>query len=134
MKASYRGKPLVEAQFISLADMAFLIIFFFMMTASFMKDKVGVNLPDLPKTSKTDSGVMVAVDAKGSIYLDGQPVDGPETLEGLLRVALEDHKGPKAMEVRLRCEKALKYKQYAPVYGAISNAGGVIAIVHDPRK
>jgi len=133
MKASYRGKPLVEAQFISLADMAFLIIFFFMMTASFMRDKVGLNLPALPDTSKTESGTIVAIDAAAKMYLDGAPVDSVDTLEGMLRVAMEGRKG-KGLEVRLRCDKSLKYKDYGPVYGAISNAGGVIAIMHDLQK
>jgi biopolymer transport protein ExbD len=133
MKAGYRSKPLVEAQMISLADIAFLIIFFFMMTASFMKDKITVEVPSLPRTAKTESGVTVAMDAGGKVYLDGEPVESPEVLEGRLRTMIESGKTSKECEVRFRCDKTLAYKDYSKIYTAISNAGGVIAIMHDLR-
>jgi biopolymer transport protein ExbD len=134
MKAANRPKPLVEAQMISLADIAFLVIFFFMMTASFMKDKVNVTLPALEKTGKTESAFNVSMDAAGKIYLDGEPAESPEALEGQLRTMIETGKTSKECEVRFKCDKTLTYKQYSPVLGAISNAGGVIAIMHDLRK
>lgn len=134
MKASNRTKPLVEAQMISLADIAFLLIFFFMMTASFMKDKVAVELPALEKTGKTESAFNVSMDAAGKIYLDGEPAESPEILEGQLRTMIETGKTSKECEVRFKCDKSLTHKQYSPVLNAIGNAGGVIAIMHELRK
>ena len=119
---------------ISLADIAFLVIFFFMMTASFMKDKTAVNLPSLPKAGKTESAFNVSMDAQGRIFLDGEPAESPEVLEGQLRTMIETGKTSKDCEVRFKCDKSLVYKQYSPVLSAISNAGGVIAIMHDLRK
>ena len=88
-----RSKPVVETQMISLADIACLIIFFFMMTSSFMRDKLVVDLPSLPRTSRTDTPNSVVVDVHGKIYLDGDPVDSAKGLENHLKALLENKKG-----------------------------------------
>ena len=126
-----RRSPIVETQMISLADIAFLIIFFFMVTSSFMRDHIGVVLPVLARSDKTESQIMVLVDKEGKIYLNEQPVGSADALERELKGLLAGKNGGKETEVRLRCEKTLKYPAYRPVFEAISHAGGVIAIMHD---
>jgi biopolymer transport protein ExbD len=128
-----RSKPIVETQMISLADIAFLIIFFFMMTASFMRDKLVVALPSAPKTGRTETAHSVAVDADNRIYLNGERVESAKGLENHLKAVLENKKG-KDLEVRLRCDKKLTYKEYGAVYNAIGAAGGTIAVIHEIRK
>jgi biopolymer transport protein ExbD len=128
-----RSRPIVETQLISLADIACLIIFFFMMTASFMRDKLVVDLPSLPQTGRTETPNSVVVDRHGKIYLNGDPVENAKGLENHLKALLENKKG-KDLEIRLRCDKTLKYKEYGPVYNAIGAAGGTIAIIHNLRK
>lgn len=128
------GKPLVEAQMISLADIAFLIIFFFMMTASFMTDKLKVDLPQAAKTSKTETSISVVLDSQGRMTVNGEKVLDRNDLESRLRDMLHGKKTAAECEVRFKCDKAARYKDYSPVYEAISNAGGVIAIMHElPR-
>lgn len=135
MKSRRQTKPIVETQMVSLADIAFLIIFFFMLTSGFMHDKINVKLPEAPKTSKTEAAHSVAVNAAGKIFLNGEPIESKEVLESRLKSLLADKKAPKDCEVRFRCDKGLPYKDYAPIYSAISNAGGVIAIMHEiPRN
>ncbi len=129
-----RHKPIVETQMISLADIAFLIIFFFMLTSSFMRDNMGVSLPVLAKSDKTDSGVTVIIDKDAKIYLNGQLVGSADALERELKGMLADKTNPRDTEVRLRCDRTLKYKDYRAIYESISHAGGIIAIMHDlPR-
>ncbi len=128
-----RSRPIVETQMISLADIACLIIFFFMMTASFMRDKLVVDLPSLPQTGRTETPNNVVVDRHGKIFLNGDPVENAQGLENHLKALLENKKG-KDLEIRLRCDKTLKYKEYGPVYNAIGAAGGTIAIIHNLRK
>ena len=41
-----RAKPVVETQMISLADIAFLIIFFFMLTSQFMRESAAIRLAE----------------------------------------------------------------------------------------
>jgi hypothetical protein len=36
--------------------------------------------------------------------------------------------------VRFLCDKAMTYKKYRPVYEAISNAGGVIAVMQEIQR
>lgn len=130
-----RQKPIVETQMISLADIAFLVIFFFLLTSTFMRDKLGITLPVVENRGKTESPITVILDKEGQIFLNGQPVGSPDALERELKGMLAERTTTKEAEVRLRCEKTLKYSQYRPIYEAISHAGGVIAIMHElPRK
>ncbi len=128
------SKPLVEAQMISLADIAFLIIFFFLLTSTFMKDKMTLRLPEAPATAKSKSPITVLMDKDAKIYLNGDPVPDRNTLEGLLKGSLGGRKDPNECQVRFKADKALKYKDFSPIYDAISNAGGVIAVMHDVKK
>ncbi len=56
-----------------------------------------------------------------------------DALETELKGLLAGHTDPADCEVRFSCDKKLTFKDYRPIYEAISNAGGVIAIVHELR-
>jgi biopolymer transport protein ExbD len=116
---------------ISLADIAFLIIFFFMLSSTFMRDQRDVPVPVLPRSDATDSQTIVIVDKDARIFLNGQAIGSPDALERELKGALADRVSSKDTEVRLRCDKRLPYSKYKSVFEAISHAGGVIAIMHD---
>ncbi len=126
------NKPVTETQLISLADIAFLLIFFFMFTSQFMRDKIKVPLPQIPKIHKTETGISVAVDSQKQIFLNGTTMSSKDELEGNLKGLLADKKDV-GLEVRLKCDKNLTYKDYKPVLEAIANAGGVIAVMHDVK-
>ena len=126
-----RGEPIKETQMISLADIAFLIIFFFMLTSTFMRDRLAVALPELARSGKTESPITVVMDKEGRVYLNGQSVGGVMALEGELKSLLAGKTDPRETEVRFSCERTLTFKDYRAVYEAISHAGGVIAIMHD---
>lgn len=127
-----RQQPVKETQMVSLADIAFLIIFFFMLTSQFMADRTQVALPTLPAAAHTKSAVSVTVDSNVNIFVNGQQVKDQNELESSLRDLLANKTKPEELEVRFKCDKTLKYKNYRPIYEAISNAGGVIAIMHEP--
>jgi biopolymer transport protein ExbD len=120
-----------ETQMVSLADIAFLIIFFFLLSSTFMKDRTDIALPSAPKTSNTETPLTVAMDEGGKIFLENEPVESPDMLQNQLSTLLAGKTDPKECEIRFKCYKGLTYKEYKPVYEAISAAGGVIAIVHD---
>ncbi len=129
-----RAKPFRETQMVSLADIAFLLIFFFMLSSQFMRDKVQVELPWLnAKADKTESGHGVTMDLSGATFLDGQPVASPASLEGQIAVLLSGKTDAKSREIRFKCDNRLAHRHYRPVFEAISNAGGVIAIMHDVK-
>jgi biopolymer transport protein ExbD len=129
--ARKRMEPVKETQMVSLADIAFLIIFFFMLTASFMKDRTTVPLPVLPRGTQTASQITVTLDSQARIFVDDDQLPTPADLESTLRNRLAGKTDPKDCEVRFKCDKGLRYKTYRPIYEAIANAGGVISIIHE---
>lgn len=132
--ARKKSEPVKETQMVSLADIAFLIIFFFMLSSQFMKDRTTVKLPDLPTAAETKSQNTVSMDLSETIKLNGDEITDAKDLEDKLRLILAGKTKPEDLEIRFRADRALKYKSYRPIYEAISNAGGVIAVVQDVRK
>jgi len=126
-----RNRPLVESQMISLADIAFLLIFFFLLTSAFMKDRVKVDLPILPRMLKTSVPHSVTLDKSKQITFDGEVVTGKDDLEGRVKSALSGKTKPEELEIRFKCDKTMQFKDYRPVIEAISSGGGIIAIIHD---
>ena len=112
---------------VSLADIAFLIIFFFFLSSQFMKDKTEIKLPKIPRTAETQSQITVSMDAKGNMRLNGDEVT-IGTLETELHKLLE---GKQDHQVRFNCDKDVTNEKYTPVYEAISNAGGDVAVMQD---
>ncbi len=126
-----RNEPIRETQMVSLADIAFLLIFFFMLSSQFMRDRVAVELPGLPRADRTQSGTSVTLDQTGALWLDGQPVASPDLLQSRLETILAGRTTAKEREVRFKCARTLTHRQFRPVLEAISAAGGVISIMHD---
>ena len=122
---------------VSLADIAFLIIFFFLASSNFMKDPLAIELPDAEKQAETSAVTTVVVGKnpktdKVEIYLNGDPIGTADMLEGRLKDMFANF-SEDGKEVQLKCDKAMTYKDYSPVLTAIGNAGGAIAIIHEER-
>ena len=133
MKIPPRNFPsLSEVNLVSLGDIAFNCIIFFILTTSFIKGSRNVELPKLPPAEKSNANLSVTLDADARIQLDGQDIETADALSARLRLRLEDSTDPKAREVKLRCDARLNQLAYRPVIEAIANAGGIIAIIHQP--
>jgi len=77
-----------------LIDMVFILLIFFMVTTTFVKDmKLDINRPAAASASKANSKVIrVYIDNEGEVYIDNQPVKVwaiQSKLRGLLRSATE---------------------------------------------
>ncbi len=77
-----------------LIDMVFILLIFFMVTTTFVKDmKLDLNRPSAASASKSDSKVVrVYIDNTGEVYVDNQPVQLwaiQSKLRDLLRTATE---------------------------------------------
>lgn len=77
-----------------LIDMVFILLIFFMVTTTFVKDmKLDLNRPSAASASKADSKVVrVYIDKTGQVYIDNQPVQLwaiQSKLRDLLRTATE---------------------------------------------
>jgi biopolymer transport protein ExbD len=124
-----RAKAITETDLVTMSDIAFLLIIFFMITTQFMRDNAEVELPELGEHDRTESSLSVALDAQGRIHLDGDVVETPAGLEAELRQRLSGREAATEREVRFRCQADLTQTDYGPVMEAISAAGGVIAII-----
>jgi len=129
-----RGKAITETDMVSMSDIAFLLIIFFMITTQFMRDTVQIEAPELPEHDRTESGISVALDEEGRLWFDGARLGTAAELESRLRGRLAGRVEREEREVRFRCEADLTQKQYGPVMEAISAAGGVISIIFDRRE
>lgn len=153
-----RSEPVKETQMVSLADIAFLIIFFFFLSSQFMKDRTQVALPVIPKSGETKAQLTVSMNAAGEIRLNGDEIEGKDVteraknLEDKLKDLLgtrdestdkpadkpaDTKKADKASEerreVRFRCDQHVTYENYRPIEEAISRADGIIAIMQDVK-
>ena len=149
-----RQKPVRETQMVSLADIAFLIIFFFFLSSQFMKDRTQIVLPKIPKTGETQAQITVSMTVAGDVTLDGDEIKGKDiaekakNLEDRLKEVLgtkddsADKPGDKKKaeksaeehrEVRFRCSQQVTYENYRPIEEAISNADGIVAIMQDVK-
>lgn len=77
-----------------LIDMVFILLIFFMVTTTFVKDmKLDLNRPSAASASKADSKILrVYIDNSGEVYIDNQPVNlwaVQSKLRDLLRTSTE---------------------------------------------
>lgn len=120
-----RQQPLIPLA--SMGDIAFLLIIFFMLTATFMKD---TNLELDPASSEDIDQVKMAplsvtMDKHNVIRLQGLESTASE-IEGAVSVMLQDSKDK---TVQVRMHKKLKKNQYMPLLEALSNAGAKVVLV-----
>ena len=142
MKIARSSKqPLVEAPMVSLADIAFLMIFFFLASSNFMKDPLSIELPEAEKQAQTSASTTVVVgmgknnetgQMEPHIFLDGDRIQTADLLEAKLKDVFQGF-SDEGREVQFKCDKGMAYKDYSPVLTAIGNAGGAIAIIHEER-
>lgn len=73
LRKTSKIKPYVPSA--SMADIAFLLIIFFMVTTTFSKDRTSVNLPAtaVDKVEIPRMGTFVTIDSDGNVFIDGKP-------------------------------------------------------------
>ncbi len=78
-----------EVNIAPLIDMVFILLIFFMVSTTFVRDmKLDLERPGASTSEVADSRALrVQVDSRGAVYLDSQPVK-PWMLEGRVRDAL----------------------------------------------
>jgi biopolymer transport protein ExbD len=120
----------------SMADIAFLLIIFFMVCSHFAKDP-GEKI-DPPTTLQVnpldDFPMVVLIDKNGNIYFQGKKVSGHEQIEDEVRRYVEGKTDEKSRTVMVRCDREVLKHKFEPVYEAIAKGGGRIAAVGEKSK
>ncbi len=118
----------------SMADVAFLLIIFFMVTTSFIKTtgfKLEVPASKKSAQKRVRKNITVTL-APEKIYLAStgasRQVKGTE-LAKVLGDELRGIKNPEERIVVLECRNKVPYEQYIWVVDAIQKAGGILAVV-----
>jgi len=97
-KSSYRNADGGDDQAVDLTpmlDVVFIMLIFFIVTASFIKETgVEVNRPDSnTDTSQSDVGILVAVDSNSQVWIDGRRIDVRAVRSNIERLRAENPEG-----------------------------------------
>ena len=113
----------------SMADIAFLLIIFFILTTQFMQDaNIKLELPEAPDIEKVDkTPVTLSIDEDGVIWVMGEECD-TNAVEALIGVKLRDRKDK---IVHFKCDAALTRDAFEPIIIAIADAGGLLVPLGD---
>ncbi len=110
----------------SMADIAFLLIIFFMLTTSFSPERTSVKLPEsLIRTEVTEEASIIAVTADGKIFFTSgeetsEPLSGPEELGAIIKQIVELIPNK---EFVIKADRNAKYKEVDAVLDALRTNG-----------
>ena len=116
-----RKKPTILLPLSSMGDIAFLLIIFFMLVSSFMKNNqefdpaTSEDIIDLPTAE-----ISVVLDKDNRLWIQGLEISSSD-LAGALEVLVQERR--RETEVHVSIHKDLTRTDYMPVMEALSEAG-----------
>jgi len=135
MPLNLRGlqKPQASIPVVSMSDIAFLLIIFFLVSTQFMNE--GAIKYELPRAASVKpilkDQVSVVVDVEGKTYVDGAPMSN---LKQVIEQRLRNRTKPEDRVVMLKCDKGVPHEKYLPVIQEINSADAMIMIVTDEGR
>jgi biopolymer transport protein ExbD len=125
-----RVKGLIDVDLNSLVDIAFLLILFFMLATTFLKPAgEKIQIPAGGQSSSQSKSLTVLLSTTGIRYGDTKSAISLEELRArLLEEKLAD-KEPAQRLVILESARDVPYEDYFSVVIAITQAGGVLALI-----
>ena len=116
----------------SLIDVVFILLIFFMISSTFDKPAVVVDLPEASAGETVQrKGVSVSVDASGRIFLDGLETDRAGLVDAVAPLVAAGPDLPAA----LYCDGAAPFGVVAAIIDALKSAGaGHVAIRYEQGR
>ncbi len=121
-----------EINLTPMLDVVFIMLIFFIVTASFVKEAgLDVNRPDAPvtETKPEDANILVAIDANDDIWIDRRLVDPRAVKANIARLHAENPKG----SVVIQPNKSSTNKMLVTVMDAARDAGVYTISLADDR-
>ncbi len=133
MRLLRRKPPEPHVPFISLADIAWQLIIFFLVTSAFIKDDaMNIELPngDDKAASEQETKTITVKASEQAVIVDETPVPLAE-LEAHLRSALAGHEAEGERVVVLQASDDLTFQRDVEIMAAIKRAGGIVAMLQE---
>jgi len=110
-----------------LLDVVLLLLIFFMVTTSFADRQIALDLPSAQSGSpQATEAVVVAIDAKGILMLDGEPISEEELTSLLETLALQER------DLEIRADTAVQHGYVVRVLDLAKRVGLIrVGIVVD---
>ncbi len=110
-----------EINLTPMLDVVFIMLIFFIVTASFIKESgIDVNRPDAPTASKVeDANILIAIGANDEIWIDRRNVDPRAVRPNIERLHAENPKG----SVVIQADKKSTNEMLVVVMDAARQAG-----------
>ena len=116
----------------SFADIAFLLIIFFILTTTFVKiagNKIEIPSGSADQSESEQKQLSIALSADSILYGEDAKSIGVDELRVVLEAEKLETKEPGDRMVVLETEGAVQYERYFQVVMAISDAGGVLTLI-----
>lgn len=135
MKAKRRPPPAPHIPFISLADIAWQIIIFFLMASTFTKlEAMKVDAPSSTSEGKPQDTPSLTVEATNAgLLIDGERIDYGQ-LKDVLARKLEKRTKPEDRIVIVDGKKGLTFQHNVEVLYAIKNAGATPMVAEEDEE
>jgi biopolymer transport protein ExbD len=131
----------IEAKYVSiptvsLGDIAFLLIIFFLLTSNFYKESPLKLKPPRAADLKNlqEFPVSVSIDQSGRIFLQGKQVPDAEAVEWGVAALTKGKASAEGRTVMFKCDDAIPRDVFEPVLDAISRGDGIIAAMGQKVK
>ena len=110
-----------EVNITPLIDIVFIMLIFFIVTATFVKEAgIDVNKPDAPTAEvKKKANILIAIDANNNIWLDRRKIDIRSVVPNIKRLRSENPEG----SVVIQADEESKNKMLVEVMDAARQAG-----------
>ncbi len=110
-----------EVNITPLIDIVFIMLIFFIVTATFVKETgIDVNKPDAPTAEvKKKANILIAIDANNNIWLDRRKIDVRSVYPNIKRLRAENPQG----SVVIQADEESKNKMLVEVMDAVRQAG-----------
>lgn len=131
VKAQKKSEPVIPV--VSMSDIAFLLIIFFLVTTNFVKEShIRLKLPKADQGKKEDKiQNSVSVDKDGTVWLNGRKT---ESLKSDLGAVLTNKTEAYQRKVFLKCDKDLKQADFMPVIEQMNEAGAILVLKTDEKS
>ncbi|MGJ7491161.1 ExbD/TolR family protein [Variovorax sp. ZT4R33] len=114
-------RPMSDINVTPLVDVMLVLLVIFIITAPLMASAIRLDLPrtDAGKTGQLPKSIAVAVDAKGQLFVNDQPVTEEELAARLARAGADS----RDTEVQLRADQTVPYGRIVALMAAAHKAG-----------